>query len=348
MILNIISHSIRRNNITGPGKVLINTLKGLAEIGVNVRFNEPVIEHRFNWIHDAPEGIIEAGFSGKPVLVGPNTAATPDDLPKFRYPLHPASIYLFPSEWPMKAWKATEFRECKCRVWAAGIDLHIFNKDHIHINDSNHALIYFKHRSIELLSKVQQLIRNQGWNYETIKYGSYSENEYRLALSKARFGIWVGGTESQGFALMEAMASGLPLLVLNAATLSENNYGIKNYQVARFRSQFIASGASTAPYFDARCGWIIDANELSGGLLKCFINELNAFDPASYVVEQFSLKQCARRLVDIAEELPLVQNNSKSMIQNISKTLHFVDLVTRWWPWKLAGQRIWKKFYESF
>jgi len=267
MILNIISHSASRNNISGPGKVLMNTLKGLAENGVGVRLNEPVVEHRYNWIHDSPEGIIEAGFSGKPVLVGPNTAASPDDLPKLRYPLNPASIYLFPSEWPMKAWKVSEFRECRCRVWAAGIDLDIFNKEQIRWNDSNHALIYFKHRSSELLSKVQQLIRDQGWDYETIKYGSYSEDEYRLALSKARFGIWVGGTESQGFALMEAMASGLPLLVLDAATLSENNYSVNNIQVPRFKSQFIASGASTAPYFDARCGWLIKANELNSGLL---------------------------------------------------------------------------------
>lgn len=343
MRLNVVSHSVGRTRILGAGKVLKNTLKGLAGLGVDVRFNEPVAEHRYNWIHDAPEGIIEAGFSGRPVLVGPNTAATPGDLPKIRYPLHPASIYLFPSEWPMKAWHASDFRECRCRVWATGIDLDDFDKQYMQRNGANRALIYFKHRSDELLSRVEELIRGQGWEYEILRYGSYDESKYRLALGRARCGIWVGGTESQGFALMEAMASGLPLLVLDASSLSDNVHDFRNPLVPRFPQQFIATGATTAPYFDSRCGWRIDANDLNGALLERFLRQIDCFDPATYVGEQFSLDQCARRLVEIAEELPVVQARSTPLGPRFSKTLRYLDLATRSWPWKWAGQRLWKE-----
>ena len=92
MILNILSRSVGRLPVYGARKVLNNTVKGLIQRGVTISFNEPIAEHKWNWIHDAPEAIIEAGFVGKPVIVGPNTAVMPTDLPRFRKRLHPQSI----------------------------------------------------------------------------------------------------------------------------------------------------------------------------------------------------------------------------------------------------------------
>ena len=55
-----------------------------------------------------------------------------------------------------------------------------------------------------------------------IEYGKYSEQDYINALNEAKFGIWLGCTESQGIGLQEALATDLPLIVLDATSLFEN------------------------------------------------------------------------------------------------------------------------------
>lgn len=339
MRLNILSRSVGRARVLGAGKVLKNTLKGIAALGVDVRLNEPVKNHRYNWIHDAPEGVIEAGFAGRPVLVGPNTAAIPSDLPKFRPPLHPDSIYLFPSEWPLRAWQATGFCECQCRTWAAGIDIESF-RTATRPRDGRRALIYFKHRTVELLDKVERMLRATDWDFEVLRYGSYSESEYQAALARARCAIWVGGTESQGFALMEALASGLPILVLGASSLADNVHDPHDPLVPRFSIPFLESGATTAPYFDSRCGWLIDESKLTGQLLDNFLREIDRFDPTAYVADGFTLEQSARRLVNLAQELPDIIPQQTGFGATGAMALRYLDLATRSWPWKLVGRRL--------
>jgi hypothetical protein len=340
MQLNILSRSVGRARVLGAGKVLQNTIKGLKQIGVDISLNEPISNHRYNWIHDAPERIIEAGFDRRPVLVGPNTATTPEDLPKFRRLLHPSSIYLFPSEWPLNAWKSMGFNECQCRVWAAGIELEKFPTQIRQSTNPDIVLIYFKSRAEELLSRTKELVVQCGSQFEVIRYGSYEECDYKSALSRAKYGIWIGGTESQGFALMEALASGLPLIVLDAQSLADNVHTVKDPLIPVFSKQFIESGASAAPYFDQCCGIKINESNLNKKTLEIFLKDIESFSPSSYVHEKFSLRQCAKRLVELAEELPDIDASSAKSGAVFAKSLYFLDLTTRAWPWKLASKRL--------
>lgn len=343
MKLNILTRSSARTRILGAGKVFRNTLRGLERIGVDVCINQPIASNRYNWIHDAPEGIIEAGFVGRPVLVGPNTAATPLDLPRFRRLLHPSSIYLFPSEWPLQAWKAVNFSECLLRVWPAGIDLERFPSRRRLFSDKDRILIYFKHRSEALLSQVISLVSGCGFEYNLVRYGNYDEEQYRAALENAKCAIWVGGTESQGFALMEALASGLPLLVLEANSLESNVYSPNNPLIPKFSSQFIATGASAAPYFDHSCGLITTVSGLTADLLKSFLIHIEEFNPANYVRESFSLEQCASQLVALAADIGDLDVRSQPLLSASAKMLRYLDLATRRWPWQLAFQRLFIK-----
>jgi hypothetical protein len=302
--LNILSRSIGRRPLYGARKVLHNTLKGLSELSVQVRFNEPIAEHRFNWIHDAPEAIIEAGFAGRPVIVGPNTAILPTDLPRFRACLHPQSVYLFPSEWPMKAWQNVGFTECQTKIWAAGIDTDEFKPKKRNSSDLNHVLVYFKSRSSELITLVCNLLRVCGYTFEIFSYGKYTESEYKAALIKAKCGIWIGGTESQGFALMEALASGLPLIVLDVKSLSENIIYPSSPLTPFFSSAFMASGATSAPYFDEICGVKVLSNELNEALLAQFMQNIETFSPDQYIANGYSLSSSAQKLIDLITQLP--------------------------------------------
>ena len=95
MTINIITKSNKKTTtIRGPKKVLDNLIKGLDLIGIKYTFNGPIGKHKFNWIHDSPSAIIEAGFVGKNVLIGPNIVELPDDLPILRKKLSKDSIKL--------------------------------------------------------------------------------------------------------------------------------------------------------------------------------------------------------------------------------------------------------------
>ncbi len=340
MQLNIHSRSVGRKRIFGAGKVLQNTLKGLAQIGVDVCFNEPISKHECTWIHDSPEAIIEAGFVNRPVLVGPNTATIPSDLPRFRRHLHRDSIYLFPSAWPKTAWEAMGYAECRRHVWAAGIDLERFPSRRRRGNDPEHILIYFKNRDERLLLEVEAMARARGSSYEVFRYGYYQEDEYREALKRAKCAVWVGGTESQGFALMEALATGLPLLVLDAVSLSDNVLDQNDPLVPNFPAAFVQSGATTAPYFDARCGMKIEVIELSMETLDRFLENIEQYDPVSFLCEGFSLGSAAKELVTLARMLRSPQVNKSISYSALAKSLRYLDLAMRPWAWRLAVHKL--------
>jgi hypothetical protein len=341
MIINILSRSFGRYPIYGARKVLNNTLKGLTQLGVTVRFNEPIAKHNWNWIHDAPEAIIEAGFVGKPVIVGPNTAVMPTDLPRFRKLLHPQSIYLFPSAWAETAWLSAGFSECRTEVWAAGIDLAKFTHRERTLNEPNHVLIYFKNRDKALLSYVTDVVTICGYTYESFIYGCYTEEDYRLALTKAKCGIWIGGTESQGFALMEALASGVPLIVLDAQSIGDNFYDFRNPLTPRFSAEFLATPATTAPYFSENCGIKILSHKLNETKLKEFLDKIESFSPAAYIAGEHSLDHAAKKLIGFFLQLSATNSSIASSWQaNISRSLRYVDLATRLWAWRLLGRRI--------
>jgi hypothetical protein len=344
MILNILSRSVGRYPIYGARKVLNNTLKGLIQLGVTVRFNEPIANHKWNWIHDAPEAIIEAGFVGKPVIVGPNTAVMPTDLPRFRKQLHPQSIYLFPSDWAETAWLRAGFSECRTKVWAAGIDLEEFTPRARTSNDPGHILIYLKNRDKALLTQVIDLVTLCGYTYETFIYGHYIEEDYKLALTKAKCGIWVGGTESQGFALMEALASGVPLIVLDAQSMGDNFFDFRNPLTPRFSAEFLATPATTAPYFSESCGVKILSHKLNEIELKAFAQRIETFSPAAYIAGAHSLDHAAEKLMGFFLQLSATNISIASRWQaSLSRTLRYLDLATRCWAWRLLAHRFLKR-----
>ena len=76
------------------------------------------------------------------------------------------------------------------------------------------CLIYFKRRKLEDLEYVLQVVKQKNLHYSMIKYGSYTEEDFLNALHKAKFCIWIGCHESQGFAVQEALSCNVPLLVI--------------------------------------------------------------------------------------------------------------------------------------
>jgi len=343
MTINIITKSNKKTTtIRGPKKVLDNLIKGLDLIGIKYIFNGPIGKHKFNWIHDSPSAIIEAGFAGKNVLIGPNIVELPGELPKIRKKLSKDSIYLHPSNWPMKIWHLEGYDETKLKSWPVGIDTEKFSK--VNSENNHKVLLYFKQRDKKLFEKAKQIIRKNNLHFLLIEYGKYSEQEYIKALKEAKFGIWIGCTESQGIGLQEALASNLPLIVLDAKSLFENAIKPKK---SRFKNETIKKlnsiKTSSAPYFDRRCGIKIEnILELDNTIKELSFN-FNDYKPREYILENLTIIKSAELFLDFFKEM-LVKEKTSLNYKNLSKLIYCIDFIFR----KNTWNKILNKLYDNF
>ena len=339
MIINIVSTQINKNQINGPKKVLINTLKGLNYLGIKYVFNRPINEYKYNWIHDDQKAIIEAGFVNKAVLIGPNTAVLPKDLPLLRKKLPKNSIYLHPSQWTKDSWNLLGYKETILELWPAGIDLNKFPK--ITRNDKIKVLLYFKQRDLSLLNNAKLILEKLNLEYVVIHYGYYKEEEYLKALNECRFGIWIGCSESQGIGLQEALATNLPLIVLDAISLFDYiPTNSKKYAGYGFQKSLKTIRTTTAPYFDQRCGIKIEEiADLKKSILY-ISNNIDQYNPREYIEETLSLEESVNSLLSFFGQMAIQDSNSYNY-QTISKILYYSGLVFQAWAWKW----LWRKIY---
>jgi len=292
-ILNIISESILTDSIGGPQKVILNTIKGLKKIGYPYVMNQNPSLYRLNWIHDSAKGLIEVSLNKIPALIGPNIAVLPKDLPGFRASLTHC-IYLHPSQWCIDLWKLVGFKECPLIAWPAGIDIESFKVSR-NAEAHNNVMIYFKRRNAKLLKIAIETLNNLGYNPLVIKYGNYDENQYKKILANTAFGVWIGISESQGIGLQEALASDLPLIVLDVPSLFESS-DKKDYEFPNFLSEFIPT---SVPYFDERCGIIINDITQLNQAIKQMGSNLSDYKPAEYIKENLSLDKQASELISL-------------------------------------------------
>jgi len=338
LTINIISTQVNRTRITGPKKVLDNTLKGLDKIGVTYVFNKSINEYKYNWIHDDQKAIIEAGFVGKPVLIGPNTAVLPKDLPKLRKRLPKGSVYIHPSKWSADVWRQIGYGEAKLDFWPAGIDMDEFKI--VDKKDNKKVLFYFKERDLKLIDKVKKILKRMNLEYEIIHYGFYQQNDYKKTLKNSKFGIWIGRQESQGIGLQEALATGLPLVVLDATSLFDTvPTDSKNYYAYEFPQELRSVKTSTAPYFDERCGIKIENIDKLEDSIKYIQENIHSFNPREYIEENLSLEKSAKGLVSFFERMDIEDKKSYNY-QKISKVLFYIGLVFQKWAWKRAFRKL--------
>jgi hypothetical protein len=349
ILINIISTQVDKDKITGPKKVLINTCKGLDNLGVKYVFNKCIKDYDYNWIQDNSAAIIEASLLNKPVIIGPNTAVLPKDLPILRSSLSPDSIYLCPSQWVIDMWKQSGFKECEMHSWPVGIDLDSFVLKKRTKNDLNKVLIYFKQRDKSILESAKQILKNKNIEYEVIHYGFYKEEEYKRALNESKLCIWIGCSESQGIALQEALATGMPMIVLDAQSLfdavSENKKGYFDYKVPKSLENI---KTSSAPYFDDRCGLKINSIDKLNDSIDYMFDNINVFSPREYIEENLSLEISSKKLVDIFSTIKIDREafTSSNNYQIISKVLFYIDLFFKGWFYSWIFFKV-KSFFKK-
>lgn len=336
--INIISKQVDRSRTTGPKKVLLNLCKGIDAIGVKYVFNEPISKHDYNWIHDDQIALIEAGFIGKPVVVGPNLAVLPLDLPIFRKKLPEGSVYLHPSQWTIDIWNFLGYNEARLEAWPVGIDTEEFSC--MDRSDKNKILLYFKQRDISLLEQAKAVLEKIGLEYIVIHYGFYAENEYKTALRECRFGIWIGCSESQGIGLQEAMATGMPLIILDSTTIFDAvTTSAKRHIGYCFPKKLKEIKTTSAPYFDESCGIVICDITLLESSILCMLNMCEKYDPRKYVIDNLSLKRSAEHLLSLFESIDKKEVDGYNWLY-LSRCMFYCGLFFQKWAWNWVYKKI--------
>ncbi len=170
-------------------------------------------------------------------------------------------------------------------------------------------LVYFKYRSEAdlhaVLTEVGRLnkSREKPREVRVFRYGSYARDEYRNALRQCAYGIWIGGHESQGFALQEALSSGVPLLVWTAHSMYDELDKLGRPVFEEHKKKGLKLAATTVPYWDDRCGSIVhDLDGLAATLPK-FDETFRRFDPRAYVLQHLSIPAAIQKLAALLAPL---------------------------------------------
>jgi len=196
-------------------------------------------------------------------------------------------VYIQPSDWARDVWVNNCFCNNRIKSLPFGVDTNKFNKIKP-INERNEVFVYFKNRSPSDLEYIKNFLYSKNINYKIFSYHNrYNENEYLNCLQNAKYGIWVGGHESQGFGLQEALSCDVPLLVWSVKSMNQE-YG----------STYEDIPATTVSYWDERCGEVFyNISDLENTYNK-FINNIEHFEPREFILENLSMEVCEIKLIE--------------------------------------------------
>ena len=297
-MINIISKSYLSRNVSGPKKVVDNLIKGLNILGYPYVVNKRLDACQRLWIHDDTVALAEINklslnikvIAGPNLYIAPRHVSAEIDLSK--------AIYLHPSEWSKDFWLDFGFNRCQIEVWPAGIDTDEFKPS---LEERKYVLVYFKQRSKDELKTVEDALRQKNLIYKVIYYNYYSEEEYKILLSKAKYIIWLGRQESQGVALQEAMSFNVPILVCDVLSVGHWTASSKLMSILN-EEENAYNNTTSAPYFNEMCGIKIrDLSKISETISIMESNWEN-FQPRRYILENLNLEKQARDFLAIYEK----------------------------------------------
>lgn len=293
-MLNIISRSWNNPAAGAVHKVFKNLALGLDRIGYPYVVNKALDSCGRLWIHDDYRALLALRRLDPrmKVLVGPNLFVMPRDISRgIRIP--DSAVYLHPSSWVVDAWRHMGYAQSRLDYWPVGIDTTGFpGRDPKKLDQ---VLFYYKHRDrpgTDGAARIEGVLKRLQIAYQRINYGDYDQANYLAALSRTKYVIWYGRQESQGLALQEALAMGCPIIVIDVARIGD--WDSSGYP---FTDQEQDIPATSAPYFDDRCGIKIRTIDKLEGTVKIMEESFNEYSPERFIAENLTPEICARQLI---------------------------------------------------
>lgn len=268
----------------GPGKVVQNLKLGLDKIGVSVH---QLYDSR-PWKYSGclqfcmPEILTDYASKKNPILMGPNLFVLPTDNPSL---CKLFDHFVVPSVWVKTMYERFDLMKDKhIHVWPVGIDTDEWSPvPKLSVDTKVEELdcfIYFKNRSEQDLAVAEAICKKFGLKYKVLRYGSYDESELKQLCTVSKFAVLLTGTESQGIAYMQILATDTPCYVFNNP-------------VWRSEDGKVTASACSTPYFDERCGRI--TNDVNLNHFKDFLNDIDTFSPRQYILENHTLEKSAQK-----------------------------------------------------
>lgn len=247
---------------------------------------------KYDVVYSPSHPIDVSKYPGVKFIFGPHFSVFPEQT-QMKMIEGKHAVYIQPSEWAQQAWQKNQYcNNINIRVLPFGVDTNQFNEI-IPISQRKNVFIYFKRRIPSELSTVYNFLVNHGFHpliFDYVKH--YNEVDYVNCLHNSKFGVWLDAHESQGFALQEALACNVPLLVWNVFSMNQS-YGSGCPNIA----------ASTIPYWSDNCGeYFTDVSELKPTFDKLLQN-LDTYKPREFILENLSIEKCSAKFIDLVNNI---------------------------------------------
>jgi glycosyltransferase involved in cell wall biosynthesis len=212
------------------------------------------------------------------LYVGPNMVVVPDEYDEI---LSNDSIdkCIVPSEWIKNKYFERSIKlENKIVVWPAGVNELFWDDKN---NSKDFILFYIKNVPYETYNQYLSYLINKNEKIKIIFYGQYDPIQYKTLLSKSKFLIHFGTTESQGLSQLEAWSMNVPTFVFNINFFQYSNDIYK---------------ASSSPYLTDQTGRFFN-NLLE---FKHIIeNDLEIYSPRKWVLNNLTEKKASLNLLNL-------------------------------------------------
>ena len=186
------------------------------------------------------------------------------------------------------------------------------------------CIIYYKRRNKSLLQSIQNTLQQKKLKHKIFSYGSYTENDYINSLLVCKYMIVLDASESQGFALEEAMSCNIPLLVFDATSMHdeiENETPTYNHMRSSYKLL-----ATSIPYWSEECGIRITSIEEFPTALEIMNERWATFTPRNYILRTMSPWHCGTRMLNtIGYQQPTLTIVTKISDTTKHLTNEFID-----------------------
>ncbi len=168
-------------------------------------------------------------------------------------------------------------------IWFAGIDTEEWSPLPTRSRDA--ILIFIKQVPDEQLLFVKKCLDERAEKYQTIRYGEYSREQYKILLNGAKFVIFLHQSETQGLATFEAWSMGCPTLHWNP--------GVMKFLGVQY------SGASSCPYLEDALGMSFTTWDEFIPRLEEMRSSWQKLDPRTVVQTKYTAQKSLEKFFEI-------------------------------------------------
>jgi hypothetical protein len=186
-------------------------------------------------------------------------------------------------------------------VWPVGIDTRRWAPDPGVAKDID-VLIYDKifwerERHVqELIDPLRRILARRNLCVETVRYGSYHEEEFLALSRRARSMVYLSRHETQGIAAQQMMSAGVPLLAWDRGG---------HWQDPKYFPHHVNFAPVTSvPYWNEDCGVKFSGEGDLDDAFERFWDgvERGIYTPRRLILEQLSLERQAEAYAALAEK----------------------------------------------